>query len=264
MWHFLLKVGDGALAQLRMVGEMAQLTLAAFRRLFTRPFETRLTFYELQRIGFESMGVVGMVGLFIGMVLVIQIGFTLKRFGAEAYASEVVALAVVREMGPVLAGFLVAGRIGSGVAAEIGSMVISEQIDAMRALGADPVKKLVLPKMIAGFFGLPMLTAVADVIGIMGGMFMAGLMLRVSPFQFYNRVKDMVTVGDFLSGIAKTAAFGLIIVLVASYYGLRTTGGTVGVGHAATRSVVTGCVLILVADLVITTAFFAIGGIMSV
>ena len=264
MWRFLLRVGDGGLAQLAAIGEMTRLALAALRRLFTRPFETRLTLYELERIGFESMGVVGMVGLFIGMVLVVQIGYTLKRFGAEAYASEVVALAVVREMGPVLAGFLVAGRTGSGVAAEIGSMVISEQIDAMRALGADPIKKLVLPKMIAGFFGLPLLTAVADFIGIVGGMLMAGLMLRVSPFQFYNRLKDMVTIGDFLGGIAKTAVFGVIIVVVASYYGLRTTGGTVGVGRGATQSVVTGCVLILLADLMITTAFFAIGGIMSV
>jgi len=195
---------------------------------------------------------------------VVQTGFTLKRFGAEVYASEMVALAVVRELGPVLAGFLVAGRIGSGVAAELGAMAISEQIDAMRSLGADPLKKLVVPKAVAGVIGLPLLTALADLIAIIGGMVMASLILHVPPFQFVNRIQDVVTVGDFMSGIIKTAFFGGIIVIVASHYGLHTTGGTVGVGRSATLSVVMSCVLILVADLILTTAFFAVGGIVSV
>jgi len=238
------------------------LGVAAFIRLFRRPFEWRATVHEFDVIGYQSAGVVGLLGLFTGMVLVVQTGYTLKRFGAEAYASEMVAMAIIRELGPVLAGFLVAGRIGSGIAAEIGSMAISEQIDAMRSLGADPVKKLVVPKLIAGVIGLPLLTAVANAIGLLGGMAMAFAMLGVRPHYFWTRIQDTVTVGDAVSGIAKTTVFGAIIVLVASYRGLNTTGGTVGVGESATRSVVMSCVLILMADLVLTSFFLALGGIM--
>ena len=246
------------------VGGMAHLALATLLRLFMPPIEVRATLREMEEIGYRSAGVVGLLGIFVGMVLVVQTGFTLRRFGAEAYASEMVALAVVRELGPVLAGFLVAGRIGSGIAAEIGSMAISEQIDAMRSLGADPLRKLVLPKTIAGVIGLPLLTVIADAISILGGMIMAKLILGVSPHYFWTRVQSAVTVGDFLSGVFKTAVFGGIIVIVACYYGLRTAGGTVGVGQNTTRSVVVSCELILFADLILTTLLMSIGGIVSV
>ncbi len=262
--RILAAAGSNFLRQIDAIGGIAELTLVAVHRLFTRRFEFRSTLREMETIGWQSAGVVGLLGMFIGMVLVVQTGFTLKRFGAEAYASEMVALAVIREMGPVMAGFLVAGRVGSGIAAEIGSMAISEQIDAMRSLGADPVHKLVVPKAVAGFFALPLLTCVADIMGILGGMAMAAMMLNVTPFQFFNRVQGILRVGDFMGGISKTAAFGLIIVMVGCYYGLRTTGGTVGVGQSATRSVVLSCVLILVADLLLTSLFFAVGGIMRV
>ena len=257
-------VGDALLRQISTLGGVARLSVATFSRLFRPPLEVRLTVRELEQIGWQSIGVVCLVGMSIGMVLVVQTGYTLKRFGAEVYASEMVALAMVREMGPLLAGFLVAGRVGSGIAAEIGSMAISEQIDAMRSLGADPLKKLVLPKALAAIIGLPLLTALCDLIGILGGMLMAATMLNVAPFSFFNRIRDAVTVGDFMSGVMKTAAFGAIIAMVGCYYGLHTSGGTVGVGRSATASVVLSCVLILVADLVLTTLFFAVGGIVSV
>jgi len=262
--RIIISLGESATRILIAVGGMAQLAAGAFLRLFVRPFEFRATVHEIEEIGAKSAVVVGTLGMFIGMVLVVQTGYTLKRFGAEVYASEMVALAVVRELGPVLAGFLVAGRVGSGIAAEIGSMAISEQIDAMRSLGADPLKKIVLPKLIAGVIALPMLTAIADAISIIGGMIMAKIMLGVAPHYFWTRVQDSVTVGDFMSGVLKTTVFGAIIVIVACYHGLKTTGGTVGVGQSTTRSVVHGCVLILFADLALTTLFFAIGGIMTV
>lgn len=246
--------------QINHLGGVWLLTCAAMRRLFTGRFEFRIFTYEVERIGWESMGVVALLGLFTGMVLVVQTGLTLKRFGAEGYVSDMVALAMVRELGPVLAGFLVAGRIGSGIAAEIGSMAISEQIDAMRALGADPIRKLVIPKLSAAVVGLPLLTAVANLIGILGGMVMAGMVLNVTTAHFINRVLIRVTVGDYCSGVIKTAAFGGIIALVACYHGLNTTGGTTGVGRSATQSVVLSCVLILMADLLLTSLFFAIGG----
>lgn len=264
MIHVVVWPGRILLESLESLGGVAQLLLSAIRRLPRRPFERQATFDELERIGWQSMGVVALLGLFTGMVLVVQTGFTLKRFGAEAYVSEMVSLAMVRELGPVLAGFLVAGRIGSGIAAELGAMAISEQVDAMRSLGADPIKKLVIPKIIAGFIGLPLLTAMANLIGMAGGMMMGALMLNIPPNFFLSRVQNAVTIGDFMSGVIKTAVFGVIITTVACYYGFRTTGGTVGVGRSATLSVVLSCVLILLADLVLTSAFFAIGGIMRV
>ena len=250
--------------QINHLGGVWLLTVEAVRKFFTGRFEFRIFTYELERIGWESMGVVALLGLFTGMVLVVQTGLTLKRFGAEGYVSDMVALAMVRELGPVLAGFLVAGRIGSGIAAEIGSMAISEQIDAMRALGADPVRKLVIPKFAAAVLGLPLLTAVANLIGILGGMVMAAMALNVTTAHFLNRVLARVTVGDYSSGVVKTAVFGGIIALVACYHGLQTTGGTTGVGRSATQSVVLSCVLILLADLLLTSLFFAIGGMVQV
>jgi phospholipid/cholesterol/gamma-HCH transport system permease protein len=261
---FLAVLGGPTLASLRDLGGVALLTGKALRRSVRRPVEWRATVTELCKIGYESMGVIGLLGLFTGMVLVVQTGFTLRRFGAEMYSAEMVALAVVRELGPVLAGFLVAGRIGSGIAAEIGAMSISEQIDAMRSLGADPIRKLVIPKGMAAVIALPLLTAVADLIGIIGGMVMGATMLHIQPANYLSRVQEQLTIGDFGSGVIKTAFFGGIIAMVGCYFGFQTTGGTVGVGQSATRSVVLSCVLILVADLLLTSALFAVGGIVSV
>ncbi len=260
MNRLLAWLGDSLLEPLEHLGGVALLTLSFLRRLFRRPFEHEAFRAELERIGYESTGVVGLLGLFTGMVMVVQTGETMKRWGTEAYVSEGVALVILRELGPVLAGFLVAGRIGSGIAAEIGSMAVSEQIDAMKSLGADPVKKLVVPKVLAGMVCLPLLAALADLIGILGGMVMAMTMLHVPPAFYFSRIREEVVVGDFMSGFIKTVVFGGIIAMVACLYGLRTTGGTVGVGRSATQSVVMSCILILAADLVITSALVAIFG----
>ncbi len=245
------------------IGGVARLTALACRRLTERPFEFKLAVRELEVIGWQSTGVVGILGLFIGMVLVVNTGETMERFGLEDYVSDGVALAMVRELGPVLAGFLIAGRIGSGIAAEIGAMKIGEQIDAMRSLGADPIKKLVVPKAVAAFIALPLLTTVANILGIFGGMFMASTMLDIAPLKFIHRVLDIIEIGDFASGIMKTAVFGVIIAMVGCYYGFRTTGGTVGVGKSATKSVVMSCILVLMADLLVGSALYAIGGVLG-
>ena len=260
MRRLLAWLGESLLDPLGQLGGVALLTLAFLRRVFRRPFESRAFIAELQRIGYQSSGVVGLLGLFTGMVMVVQTGETMKRWGTEAYVSEGVALVILRELGPVLAGFLVAGRVGSGIAAELGAMAVSEQIDAMKSLGADPVKKLVVPKVVAGMVCLPMLTALADLIGILGGMVMAMTMLNVPPAFYFSRIQDEVVIGDFMSGMIKTVAFGGIIAMVACFYGLRTTGGTVGVGRSATQSVVMSCILILAADLIITSTLVAIFG----
>jgi phospholipid/cholesterol/gamma-HCH transport system permease protein len=253
-------LGESLLDPLSQLGGVALLTGAFLRRLFRRSFELDAFIAEVQRIGYQSTAVVGLLGLFTGMVMVVQTGQAMKRWGTEAYVSEGVALVILRELGPVLAGFLVAGRIGSGIAAELGAMAVSEQIDAMKSLGADPIQKLVVPKVVAGAVCLPMLTALADLIGILGGMVMAVTMLNVPPAFYLSRIQDAVVIGDFMSGIVKTVAFGGIIAMVACFYGLRTTGGTVGVGRSATQSVVMSCILILMADLIITSTFVAISG----
>jgi phospholipid/cholesterol/gamma-HCH transport system permease protein len=253
-------LGGSLLEVLSELGGVAQLSCAFVRRLFWRRFELEAFLGELRRIGYDSTSVVGLLGLFTGMVMVVQTGETMKRWGTEAYVSEGVALVLLRELGPVLAGFLVAGRVGSGIAAELGSMAVSEQIDAMKSLGADPVKKLVVPKVVAGMVCLPMLTALADLIGILGGMVMAMTMLNVPPVFYFSRIQEEVVIGDFMSGFIKSVAFGGIIAMVACYYGLRTTGGTVGVGRSATQSVVMSCILILAADLIMTSVLVAISG----
>ena len=259
MRQLLAYLGHRLIAVLADIGGVAQLTFATFIRLFRPPLEVRLTVGDLESIGWQSTGVIAVLGLFTGMVLVVQTGETLKRFGAELYVSDGVALMMVKELGPVLSGFLLAGRVGSGIAAEIGSMQISEQIDAMRSLGADPLKKLAVPKATAAFIGLPLLTVVANLVGIFGGMIMASMILNVTPFNFINRVLMRVKVSDFAGGALKTAVFGVIIAMVGCYYGFGTTGGTVGVGKSATRSVVMSCVLILLADLLIASMLFALG-----
>jgi phospholipid/cholesterol/gamma-HCH transport system permease protein len=255
-------LGNYVLQVLADLGGSARIAVAGFIRLPSRPFEARITAREITMIGFESTGVIAVLGMFTGMVLVVTVGQALERFGSERLVSEGVALAMVRELGPVLTGFLLAGRVGSGIAAEIGSMQISEQIDAMRSLGADPIKKLVVPKLMAAIISMPLLTVVANAIGVLGGMGMAFMMLGVAPNEFLFRAINIIRLSDFATGVLKTCVFGAIIASVGSYYGFATTGGTVGVGKSATRSVVLSCILILVADLFIASSVIAVKAIL--
>jgi len=252
-------MGHLVLGPVTELGGVVQLFFRTLARLPGRRFEFRRFLHELMVIGWQSTTVIAILGLFTGMVLIVQTGEILKRFGAEIYASQGVAVVMLKELGPVLAGFLIAGRVGSGIAAEIGSMKISDQLDAMRSLGADPIRKLVVPKSLAAVIALPLLTVVANAVGIAGGMVMAALLLNVTPFQYLYRIYLGVDLNDYTNGVLKTTVFGLIIVMVASYHGFRTTGGTVGVGRSATRSVVMSCILILLADLVMVSLLFVMG-----
>ncbi len=260
MRNVLAALGRPVEAALRRVGGAATLGMNAFCQAVLPPYQLRAIAKEIDVIGIQSLGVVGIVGLFTGMVLVVQTGFTLQRFRAEVYVGELVALAVFREIGPVLAGLMVAGRVGSGIAAEIGSMQITEQIDAMRALGASPIKKIVVPKFVAIAISLPLLTMVGDILGILGGMIVANATLGLDYNFYLRRVIEVITPGDFISGVAKTFFFGLIIAAIASNEGFHTQGGTVGVARATTATVVLSYVLIIVADLVLTTLFISFGG----
>jgi phospholipid/cholesterol/gamma-HCH transport system permease protein len=241
--------------------EYFTLIARAVRFVFARPFYWADAVTQMDRIGVGSLPIVVLTGLFTGMVLALQSSVELSKFGADVYIGNLVGASMVRELGPVLCALMVAGRAASGIAAELGSMRVTEQIDALQSFGTDPIKKLVTPRLIAGVLMLPLLTIIADMVGIMGGMLVAVLRIGISADAYIQGVLDtLATTGfifgifpqDFVSGLLKPVVFGAIITLTASFYGLNTKGGTEGVGLAATRSVVTCSVLILAADYFIT------------
>lgn len=213
------------------------------------------TFTQMDKIGVNSLPIVILTGLFTGLVLAIQSAYNLEWFGVKSLTGKLVALSMVRELGPVLTALMVAGRVASGIAAEIGSMNVSEQIDAIRSLGSDPVKKLVVPRVIAGVSMLPVLTVIGDFMGIVGGYLVSITTAGFSTAFYWSSVFEALKYNDILSGLSKPFFFGFIITIVASHRGLTTTGGTEGVGSATTLSVVTSSILILFADFILTKIY---------
>lgn len=208
--------------------------------------------YQVQAVGVRSLGLVVTMAVFAGMVLAFQFGYGLERFGAKLYIGQTTVTALVRELAPILTALVAGGRIGAGIAAELGGMAVTEQIDAVRALGADPVQRLVAPRILAVAIALPLLTVVADAVGTLGGLVIGWLQYGVPPRLFVTGVEDFVTIGDFTSGLAKAIVFGLIIGVIASSTGMRASGGTEGVGRATTRAVVSSSLTVLAADFLLT------------
>jgi len=237
------------------VQEYVYLTCSAFAALFTRPFYRHDAIEQLDLIGFGSLTVVLLSGLFTGMALASQSGLTLDQFGARPVVGRLVSASMIKELGPVLTALMLTGRIGSGIAAELGSMVVSDQINALRALGTDPVRKLVVPRMIAGIFMAPVLTVIADFIGISGGWVVARYQLQVNSSLYWASVTKALYMHDVWMGLAKPFVFGFLIATIACYVGLRTSGGTAGVGKATTLSVVAGSVAVIAADFFVTQFF---------
>jgi phospholipid/cholesterol/gamma-HCH transport system permease protein len=234
------------------VGEIVQLTGSTFRAFFRRPTELRATMHQLESLGVKSMGIVTVTSIFIGMVMTIQFAFGIKRFGGIDYIPAVVVLSFCRELAPTLTAVIVGGRIGSGMAAEVGAMNVTEQVDAIRALGADPAKKLVLPRMLAAIIVMPILSVYALALGTAGAIFICALQFDIRPALFISSALNAVRFGDFWSGLAKTPFFGYLIAIIGCHFGLRTTGGTEGVGLSTTRTVVAVSIAILIADLLLT------------
>lgn len=243
------------------------LVARSIRFLFARPFYWNDAVTQMDRIGVGSIPIVLLTGLFTGMVLALQSSVELSRFGADIYIGNLVGASMVRELGPVLCSLMVAGRAASGIAAELGSMRVTEQIDALQSFGTDPIKKLVTPRLLAGIIVLPLLTVIADVIGIIGGMIVAVLRIGISADAYMQGVLNTLAQSgfvlgvfpkDFVGGLFKPFVFGAIITITSSYYGLNTKGGTEGVGEAATRAVVTCSVLILASDYFITQLLLVI------
>jgi phospholipid/cholesterol/gamma-HCH transport system permease protein len=245
-------------SDLMYVGGAVKLLLEAIYYGIRPPYQLGLILQEIESIGINSMTVVNVIALFTGMVLALQTAAALSRFGAKGFIGVVVALSLVREIGPVFTGLMVAGRVGSGIAAEIGSMKVTEQIDAIRVMGANPVKRLVVPKLIATIVALPLLTVVADALGIVGGLLISVMEFQVTSYYYFTTILEKISVQDVASGIGKTFFFGLIIAIIGCYQGMTTTGGTVGVGRATTTTVVVSSILILVTDFFLTKIFLVL------
>lgn len=242
-------------AALAYVGGAARLLFEAVYYGIRPPYQLDLILQEIESIGIQSLTVVNVIAFFTGMVLALQTAAALSRFGAKGFIGVVVALSLVREIGPVFTGIMVAGRVGSGIAAEIGSMKVTEQIDAIRVMGSNAVKRLVVPKLIAAIVALPLLTVVAIVLGIIGGLFISMMEFQVTSYYYFTTILDKLTFPDVASGIGKTFFFGLIIAVIGCYQGMTTEGGTVGVGRATTSTVVISSILILVTDFFLTKIF---------
>ena len=244
-------------APVKEVQELSFLTGKAFASMFRRPYYVRDILTQMDNIVVGSLTVVLLTGFFTGAVLALQTSKSLATFGAISMTGGLVSVSLVRELGPVLASLMVAGRVGSGMASELGSMLVTEQINAMRALGTDPIKKLVVPRLLATISMLPVLTIAADAAGIVGGLFIAVSVLHISSNLYLNRAWDALTYFDLFGGLVKPLAFGATIAIVSCYCGLRTYGGTQGVGRSTTQAVVASSVLILVLDLFLTRLILA-------
>lgn len=230
------------------IQEITDLFWRAIKGFWKGPRYFRETIEQMDYIGVGSLGIVALNGFFTGGVLILQAYPTLEYYGAQSNAGQSVATALIRELGPVLTALMVAGRVGSAISAELGSMVVSQQIDAMRALGTSPVRKLVTPRIIALVLTLPLLTISADMIGIVGGGLIARQLYGLDPNVYIESAKVGVSTSDLIGGLIKPLVFGLIIGLVSCYKGLSTSGGTVGVGKSTTNAVVMCSINIIIAD----------------
>jgi len=224
------------------------LSSRAIANLFTRPIYGREVILQMDRIGVGSLTIILLTGFFTGAVLGIQSESALRTYGATSITGELVAITLVRELGPVLSALMLAGRIGSGIASELGSMVVSEQIDAMRALGTDPTRRLVTPRMIATIMVLPLLTILCDTVGLSGGWIIARYKLLISSSQYWADAMNALQFSDIVGTLAKPLVFGFIISMTGCYVGLRTYGGTEGVGRSTTQAVVSSSILVIAAD----------------
>ncbi|PYN11624.1 MAG: transporter [Candidatus Rokuibacteriota bacterium] len=233
-------------------GGLGLLTGQVARNLALPPKYVRLVVQEIEVMGVRSAGVALVAALFTGMVLALQSGVNMARFGAETYVGPLVALSILRELGPVLTAILVGGKVASGITAELGSMLVTEQIDALRSLGVNYIKRLVVPRVLAALIVFPLLTILADGVGLMGGAVIAVFERGVDWYAFWNTTLYWVTPRDFLTGITKSVFFGGLVTVIGCYNGLASTGGTEGLGRATTATVVQVSTGVIVSDFVLT------------
>jgi phospholipid/cholesterol/gamma-HCH transport system permease protein len=250
-------IGRAVLALLAEIGRVVLFIKDALLQGLTPTFYVRQTLEQMWRIGYNSLPVVGMTAFFTGGALALQIYLGSSRFNAEGLVASIVALGITRELGPVLAGLMVAGRVGASVAAELGTMRVTEQIDALVTLSTNPFKYLVGPRLVAAVVTLPILVAIGDTIGIMGGYIVGTRSLGFNSYAYIKNTADFLHMDDFTSGLIKAAVFGFIIALMGCYHGFNSKGGAQGVGRATTNAVVSAAILILASNFALTSLLFS-------
>ena len=240
------------------LGGLGLLFLQTLRWLFVRPLEIRRTFIQSKRAGYDSLPIISVISLFIGMILALQTAYLMQRLGSEMYIASIVALSLLRELGPVITALIVAGRVGAAIAAEIGTMQVTEQVDALKTLAYSPIKYLVVPRFLSLIIMLPLLTVYADAIGIFGGYSICVYKLGITSGMYLNITFDAILYKDFFTGLFKSIFFGMIIAICSCYQGLHVSGGAEGVGRATTKAVVNSFILIIIADCIFTAIFYFI------
>jgi len=250
-------VGRLVLGFLGTTGRLLIFTGVGVASIVTPPFYVRTLLRQMIEIGFYSLPVVGLTAIFTGMVLALQSYTGFARFSAEGAIANVVVVSLTRELGPVLAGLMVAGRIGAAMAAEIGTMRVTEQIDALATLSTNPMKYMVAPRLLAGVLMLPLLVLIADIIGVFGGYLVAVYKLGFNPVLYIQNTWSFLQAEDVISGLVKAAVFGFIVTLMGCYFGYHSRGGAQGVGAATTNAVVASAILILCFDYILTEMFFS-------
>ncbi|HYV56249.1 MAG TPA: ABC transporter permease [Candidatus Nitrosopolaris sp.] len=245
----------GVVTFLDALGGITLLSGDAIRTAFRRPPEWRLVSEQLEQVGWRSLSIVNLTAVFTGMVLALQLGSYLSRFGAKMFVSRIVGVSLVREMGPVLTALMIGGRVGAGITAELGSMTVTDQVDAIRALGASPVRNLVVPRLLAVLIMLPVLTLIGDLVGVLGGLLIGVTELNLSAAFYINSLTQVLLLEDVFSGLGKSIFFAYFIAAIACYEGLAVTGGADGVGRATTRTVVAASITVLVSDFFLTKLF---------
>ena len=250
---------DGVLSTLCLLGAVAVLARQTFDRAVRPPYQIAELSKQIVQIGLRSTTIALLTAVFSAMVITVQFALQLSRFGAKAWVGSVVGVTLARELGPVMTALMLGGRVGAGIAAELGSMAVTEQIDALKALGADPVKKLVVPRVLAAMIVLPLMTSMSVVLGVVGGALIADLDSGVSFAHFHHAAWHATTMADFLSGLSKTVFFGFNIAIVACRLGLSTRGGTEGVGRATTQTVVVTSIITLISDFLLTKLILTLG-----
>jgi len=254
--RFLFLIGQRTLAFLSELGGILILFLQSLALTFVPPYRFRILIKQMEFIGVKSLFIVTLTGLFSCMVLALQSYHGFRMFGGESLMGGIVALSMAREMGPVMTALMVNARAGSAIAAELGTMRVTEQIDALQMMAVNPIQYLVVPRIWAGVLMLPLLTAVNIFVGIVGGYFVGVVLLRINPGTYLDKMIHMMELADLVQGIVKSVVFGLILTLVGSYKGYHTTGGAEGVGRATTEAVVISSVCILIGTYVLTSLLF--------
>jgi phospholipid/cholesterol/gamma-HCH transport system permease protein len=255
--NFFAGIGRTILDILAQIGSLTRFTISAVTSVVRPPIYWNLILQQMMRIGYFSLPVVGLTAFFTGGVLALQIYIGASRYGAEAFVPTVVLVGITRELGPVIAGLMVAGRVAAAIAAEIGTMKVTEQIDALTTLSTNPIKYLVVPRLVAAVIAMPILVAIADCIGVFGGYIASTRSLGFNGAVYLNNTMDALTYKDVSSGLIKAAAFGFIIALMGCYNGFNSKGGAQGVGGATTNAVVSSSILILAANYILTNLLFS-------